>query len=63
MLLKRVLELIKIEKDCIIRNRDNLCDRQCQNCDLVQDDTVLIAAYNTVEEILLNQINKEDDLK
>lgn len=46
---QRALELMRIEKQCIERASLPLgCDRMCADCDLVQDDRELVAAYEFV---------------
>lgn len=39
------LRLMNIEKECVIRNSIEICDRDCAKCDLVQEDTDLIEAF------------------
>ena len=43
---ERILELLKIERECIQRNCDHVCDRDCIRCDLVQRDEDLIDLYD-----------------
>lgn len=38
---------MRIERDCVKRNEDKNCTRDCEVCDLVQDTDVLIRAYTT----------------
>lgn len=42
MELKRIYELLNIERECVMRQ----CNRDCANCDLVQDESELILMYN-----------------
>lgn len=42
---ERALDLMKIELECV--SREN-CDRECENCDLVQERDELIAAFQKV---------------
>ena len=44
MELKRIYELLNIERECIMRGSQ--CNRDCANCDLVQDESELILMYN-----------------
>lgn len=44
MELKRIYELLNAERDCVMRS--NQCDRDCKNCDLVQDEQELIQMYS-----------------
>ena len=48
MEIKRALELMKIERQCIQRNKDNKCDRVCEGCDLIQNVDELLEAYRIV---------------
>jgi wyosine [tRNA(Phe)-imidazoG37] synthetase (radical SAM superfamily) len=44
----RILELLKIERECIQRNCDKTCDRNCGYCDLVQTDEDLKEMYDSL---------------
>ena len=44
MEIKRIYELLNIERECVMRG--NICNRDCTNCELVQDDQELILMYN-----------------
>lgn len=52
---QRILELLQIELECIQRNEQNICNRDCANCDLVQTTDELIKMYTTVIEIVKEQ--------
>ena len=54
---QRMIELLEIELECINRN-GNGCDRDCANCDLVQEDWELKEMYKSVVEVL-----KEGEIK
>lgn len=60
---KRALELMRIEKECVMRNATSSCDRDCAKCDLVQEDTDLIEAFQmaifALEKLIEN--GKKDD--
>lgn len=45
----RILELLKIERECVSRNGQ--CDRDCAKCDLVQIDSDLIEMYDNAIEL------------
>ncbi len=45
---ERILELLKIERECVLRNKNGECDRNCVNCDLVQEDEDLLEMYDEV---------------
>ena len=47
---ERILELLKIERRCIQRNCDNICNRDCGRCDLVQKDEDLMELYDSLIE-------------
>lgn len=46
----QLAKLMKIERACV--KRGNSCDRKCAKCDLVQEDSTLIAAYDQVIKML-----------
>ena len=46
MTTQRTIELLEIERECICRNIDKKCDRDCGRCDLVQKDKDLIELYD-----------------
>ena len=51
MNLKRAIELMKVERECVTRNDDVHCDRDCANCDLrglLEKTDDIIDAYDTV---------------
>ena len=48
MTINRQIELLKIERECVQRNHDGRCDRDCANCELVQTDTELMEMYDEV---------------
>lgn len=43
--LERVIELLNIEYQCVLRNHRETCDRNCVDCDLVQEDSELLEMY------------------
>lgn len=43
---KEAVEIIKIERQCVERNTQNECDRDCANCDLLLLDEKIFAAYD-----------------
>lgn len=70
MSLDRVIELLKIERECVIRQNGNGCQRDktnsCKGCDLVQSDDDIVKMYDTAIEIITsyNELNqKYEDLK
>lgn len=52
MTLERMIELLKIEHECVLRASADICDRDCGKCDLVQSDKDLDEMYQNVIEIL-----------
>lgn len=46
-----VIRILKIERECISRD----CDRNCGECDLVQEQETLLDAYNSTIALLENQ--------
>ena len=57
MCIERIIQLLKIEKECVSRNSNNLCDRKCDSCDLVQSDKELLEMYAFVIVILEKLLN------
>lgn len=55
----RKLELLKIERECIERNRKNICDRDCGKCDLVQEDNDLIELYDSLIDEQFLKLTKD----
>lgn len=48
----RIIELLECERQCILRNSDNSCNRDCANCDLVQDSKELLGMYDLVKKMV-----------
>lgn len=59
MELTRAIELLEIERECVTRD----CDRDCANCELVQDRDELVTMYNTVIVQMRRDVMVEDDMK
>lgn len=59
MELTRAIELLEIERECVMRD----CNRDCANCDLVQDRDELVTMYNTVIAQVRHDVMMEDDVK
>jgi hypothetical protein len=55
MTIERMIELLSIEHECILRNTNGSCDRQCERCELVQDDGELGEMYERAIAILERQ--------
>lgn len=45
MEIKRIIELLKFERECVKRNAKKECDRSCETCDIVQDERDLYRMY------------------
>ena len=54
-MLERMIELLTIEHECMLRNSHGDCDRKCEDCDLVQDDGELHEMYTDVIGLLKKQ--------
>lgn len=53
MTLERMVHLLKIELECLQRNKFGIgCDRNCETCDIVQDTNELITMYKSVIDLL-----------
>ena len=55
MTIQRMIELLKIEHECMLRGAHDDCDRNCADCELVQDDGDLHEMYTNVIGILEEQ--------
>ena len=52
MTIQRMIELLEIEHECMLRGAHDDCDRNCADCELVQDDGELHEMYTNVIGIL-----------
>lgn len=52
MTIQRMLELLEIEHECMLRSAHDDCDRNCADCELVQDDYELDEMYTDVISLL-----------
>lgn len=52
---ERILELLECERQCILRNSLETCNRDCINCDLLQDSDALLDMYDEVMSIISAQ--------
>jgi len=48
MTIQRMIELLEIEHECMLRGSHDDCDRNCADCELVQDDGDLHEMYTNV---------------
>ena len=55
MTIQRMVDLLEIEHECMLRKSHNGCDGKCVDCDLVQDDGELHEMYSDVIELLKAQ--------
>lgn len=55
MTLDRMVELLEIEHECMLRGSHDDCDRKCEDCELVQDDYDLHEMYTDVIAIVKDQ--------
>jgi len=53
--IQRMLELLEIEHECMLRGAHDDCDRNCCDCELVQDDYELHEMYTDVISLLKKQ--------
>ena len=56
MSIERIIELLKVEKECVERNERCSCGRHCEKCDLVQETNELIAMYGQLIDLLEKEI-------
>ena len=52
MSINRMVELLEIEHTCMLRGAHDDCDRNCADCELVQDDNELHEMYTNVISML-----------
>ena len=55
MTIQRMLELLEIEHECMLRGAHDDCGRNCADCELVQDDYELHEMYTDVIALLKEQ--------
>lgn len=48
-------EVFKTERECILRNESDNCNRDCASCDLVIDCNEILKAYDKVLDLLEKQ--------
>lgn len=63
MTIERIIDLLKIEHECMLRGAHNDCDRNCADCDLVQDDAELHEMYMDAIAMLERQKAVEPMIK
>ena len=61
MTVDRMLELLNIEHQCMLRGSHGDCDRNCADCELVQDDGELHEMYTDVIGIVEKEKPKKPD--
>lgn len=52
-----VIEILENEKECV--QRANICDRECQVCDLVRHDDEILEALNIAIELVKAKIESK----
>ena len=55
MTVARMIELLEIEHECMLNGAHDDCDRNCAECNLVQDDEELHEMYTNVIAMLKEQ--------
>ncbi len=55
---KDIIRILQIERECISRD----CDRNCGYCDLVQEQDVLLDAYDSAIALLSIEPEDRDDI-
>lgn len=55
MTIQRMIELLEIEHECMLRGAHDDCDRNCADCELVQEDDELHEMYTNVIALLKEQ--------
>ena len=59
MTIQRMVELLEIEHKCMLKGSHDDCDRNCADCELVQDDNELHEMYTNVIAMLKEQEAKK----
>ena len=57
---ERMVELLKIEHECMLRASHDDCDRNCLDCELCQDDSDLHEMYTNVIWIIEHFVQCKD---
>lgn len=57
MTLRRMIELLETEHECMTTCAQGLCNRDCASCPLVQDDRELDEMYTKTVAVLEGLIN------
>ena len=52
MTIECVIDLLKTERECVRRASNDICDRQCEKCVLVQDSEDLLTMYDIAIALL-----------
>lgn len=52
MQIDKILQVMQNEKECVIRNSKQQCNRECNKCDLVLEDKEIIEAYTYAIHII-----------
>ena len=55
MTIDRMVELLKIEHECMLRKSHGDCDGRCEACELIQDDGELHEMYENVIGLVEDQ--------
>lgn len=63
MTIERMIELLETECLCVKKNVYNACDRDCENCELVQDAEEIITMYSCVISMLQAQPNHTEKVE
>ena len=50
-----LVEILKVERECVRRNDGSNCDRNCAECDLLMDAQAVEEAYNMAIDELTKQ--------
>lgn len=54
---QEVLNGLRIERECVSRN----CNRDCANCDIVQERDWLLEVYDNAIALLSEELEDKDD--
>ena len=57
---EKAIKVLQREKLCINKNIENLCDRDCANCDLLMEDSDIINTFNLAIQVLGERLKIKD---
>ena len=62
MTVETTIKVLSNERACVVQQTEGGCDRNCEGCDLVLPDRMVLSAYGTAIDILLSKKEKNEPL-